>query len=126
MDKPKLIELALSLETSVWHALAAGDSDADTALLSDRFLGVYPTGYANRAEHAGQLAAGPTVHDFAITDPLVEMIGDNDFRLTYAASYRRSDTGPDERMYVTSIWSRRDEGWINTFSQDTPAQGAES
>jgi hypothetical protein len=29
-----------------------------------------------------------------------------------------------EDMLVTSIWERRNGGWINIFSQDTPLTGA--
>ena len=42
-------------------ALAAGDAVGDRALLSDDFVGVNPTGFADRAAHAAELDDGPTV-----------------------------------------------------------------
>ncbi len=55
----------IELETGVWLALQRGDAEADRKLLSEDFLGVYPTGFADRADHVGQLADGPTVTEFA-------------------------------------------------------------
>src|SRR5690606_35782052 len=50
----------VGLESRVWDALARGDADADRELLAEDFVGVYPTGFATRAEHVGELADGPT------------------------------------------------------------------
>ena len=52
------IEQLVDLETQVWQALVDGDAAADAALLADDFLGVSPTGFAGKAEHAGLLAGG--------------------------------------------------------------------
>src|SRR3954453_10291357 len=51
----------LELETRVWQALTEGDASADASLLSEDFLGVYPTGFAGRDDHTGALTGGPTV-----------------------------------------------------------------
>ena len=29
-------------------------------------------------------------------------------------------------MYVSSLWCRRDDRWVNVFSQDTPAESRAS
>ncbi len=121
MDNDELVDLLVRLETAVWDALVTGDRDADEALLSDDFLGVYPTGFATRADHVGALDGGPSMHDFAIDSIRVVEMGDGAARITYAANFRRSESSPEERMYVTSLWERRDGRWLNTFSQDTPA-----
>ncbi len=118
MTAPDIDEI-LALETAVWQALSDGDVAADAALLANDFLGVYPTGFADAGEHAGQLDHGPTVAEFRIESPILKVLADDHVVLAYDAAYRRPD-GPEERMYVSSIWSRRDGRWVNVFSQDTP------
>lgn len=122
------LDQALALERRVWRALRTGDQDLDASMLSEDFLGVYPSGFSDRAEHVAQLADGPTVHDFHLSEArLVELAGDT-VLLSYRADWRApvsagsDQPGPARAMYITSIWSRRANGWINTFSQDTPTE----
>ena len=119
MDLDALIEL----ETKVWDALHRGDAEADARLLAEDFLGVYPSGFAGRSDHAGQLTNGPTVAEFEIRDARLMVLSDDDVLLSYRADWRRFSTGeraPAESMYISSLWSRRAGGWVNVFSQDTP------
>jgi hypothetical protein len=118
------LEQLVDLETAVWQALVDGDPDADARLLTDDFLGVYPTGFAGRDDHIGQLANGPTVRAFEITDPRMTVVAEDAALLAYRATYRRAgrDREP-ESMFVSSLWCRRGAVWRNVFSQDTPATG---
>jgi hypothetical protein len=111
----------LALETNIWNALRSGDAQADMSHLADDFLGVYPSGFADRSDHVEQLADGPTVSSFEILDPRVIVISDDHALLVYQADFRRpgSDDTP-ESMFVSSLWSRRNGQWTNAFSQDTP------
>jgi hypothetical protein len=118
MASPELDEI-IALETAVWTALRDGDAAADARLLAHDFLGVYPTGFAGVDDHAGQLDSGATVASFRIDEPHLKVLTDDHVLLAYEATYQRPDC-PEERMYVSSIWSRRDGDWINVFSQDTP------
>ena len=111
----------LVLERQVWKALVDGDGAADGRLLSDDFLGVYPTGFADRAAHVGQLTGGPTVESFAIHDATVMTLTDELVLLAYRAVYRRAAATADDEMYISSLWARRAGRWINVFSQDTPS-----
>lgn len=120
----ELTDAIVRLETAVWHALVAGDRAADEALLSDDFVGVYTTGFATRDDHVGELADGPSMFDFALDSIDVAELADGVARITYAADYRSRADAPQERMYITSLWELRDGHWINTFSQDTPAETA--
>lgn len=118
------IEELIELETSVWRALVSGDPEADARMLSDDFVGVYPTGFADRAAHAAELVDGPTVVDFELDDARALPIADGAVMLSYRAAYRRPSVdggGPSEVMYVSSLWCRRGDRWLNVFSQDTPA-----
>jgi hypothetical protein len=118
------LDAFIELETKVWDALRRGDGEEDTRLLAEDFLGVYPTGFANRADHAGQLANGPTVAEFELHDARLMVLSDNDALLSYRAEWRRVSTGERgsaESMYVSSLWSRRSGEWVNVFSQDSPA-----
>ncbi len=120
MSRDLLTDL-LAHETLVWGALVTGDAASDEALMDQGFLGVYPSGFATRACHVGQLADGPSVATFTILEPRVMSLGPDTALLAYRAEYTRPGGSP-EAMYVSSIWRRRDEGWVNIFSQDTPAE----
>lgn len=116
------VEDFLALERKVWEALAAGDAAADRALLADDFLGVYPDGFAGVDAHSDQLADGPTVTSFTLSEARVRMVGPDAALLSYRADYEGSLIGGSKgRVYISSLWERRDGRWINTFSQDTPA-----
>lgn len=116
MDIPKLI----ALETKVWEALQSGDVAADAALLSEDFVGLYPTGFADRGDHAGQLDEGPTVAEFSIHEARAIQLSPEHAVLAYRADYRRPGNSDTESMYVSSVWSQHDGRWVNVFSQDTP------
>lgn len=115
------VDEVVELEIAVWHALQSGDSEADMKLLSEDFLGVYPTGFADRADHAGQLINGPTVEDFTICEPRLLTLSESHVLLAYRAEFRRAESnGELDEMFVSSLWSLRDDRWENVFSQDTP------
>lgn len=113
----------IALETKVWEALVRGDAKADAALLSDDFLGVYPSGFAGRTDHVGQLNAGPVMRDYTLDQARLMVIGADHALLSYRATYARVG-GEIEMMFISSLWQQRDGVWRNSFSQDTPAHPA--
>jgi hypothetical protein len=118
-----LLEDFIRLETQVWRALAEGDADADGQVLSDDFLGVYPTGFADRKSHVEQLIDGPTVASFALHDARMLAVSESAVILSYRAEFERPATVSEvQRMYVSSLWCLRDGAWLNVFSQDTPTR----
>jgi len=115
------IEDLVALESRVWRALRDGDGDADRTLLAEDFLGVYPTGFSDRAGHVGQLAKGPTVATFEICNPQMLIVGDYHVMLAYRAEFcRPGEASQPETMFVSSLWARRNGRWENRFSQDSP------
>lgn len=122
------VERFVELETAVWEALVAGDGEADRELLADDFVGVYPTGIATRDDHVAQLADGPTIGSYAISDARILVVAPQAVLLAYRAEYRRPEASlstPPEVMYVSSLWCERDRRWRNVFSQDTPSRPGE-
>lgn len=115
------VEHFVELESAVWDALVRGDTEADAHCLSEDFLGVYPTGFASRADHVGQLENGPTVSAFEIRSPVIRAFTPEHVLLSYEAHFLRGSTDSAETMFVSSVWSFVDGRWINVFSQDTPA-----
>ncbi len=112
-----------ALERRVWHALVAGNADTDRALLAPDFVGLYPTGFADRDDHVDSLAAGPTVASYELSETRLLTVSDDAVLLCYRSDFRRATPtgpGPVEGMYVSSLWCRRDGRWLNVFSQDTP------
>ena len=79
----------LELETQVWVALVEGNASADRALLSADFLGVYPTGFANRGDHVGQFADAPTMAEFDLSDARLRILTPDIVLLSYRADYLR-------------------------------------
>ncbi|WP_245626870.1 nuclear transport factor 2 family protein [Aestuariivita boseongensis] len=120
-DNPDLPSLSffVALETQVWQALVDGGAEADLALLAPDFLGVYPSGFASRQDHADQLKDGPSVLEFAVLDARILTVGPDHVMLSYQARFARPEKA-EERMFVSSLWVRGDQGWRNVFSQDTP------
>ncbi len=117
------LEFFIELERQVWDALTLGDAAADEALLAADFVGLYPTGFADRADHAGQLAHGPTVESYSVNEPRLVRISSTAVMLCYRAEFRRlrnGAAGPIEAMYVSSLWVEQAGQWRNVFSQDTP------
>ncbi len=110
-------------ETDVWNALVRGDMQADAAALHQDFLGVYPDGYAGKTDHVSLLENGPTIAEFELSSLKVIPLGEEYAILTYRADFRRKMKTDFETMYVSSIWRRSNESWVNIFSQDTPAVG---
>ena len=122
MSRDDEIGYFLALERSVWQALKDGDAAADARLLSDDFLGVYASGFADKSDHAGQLSNGPTVSSYELTDPRLMRLADGVVALSYLARFQRvarSGASGPESMYVTSIWHQERGAWVNLFSQDT-------
>lgn len=118
-----LLDDLLACETGVWEALVKGDAGADAAALAADFLGVYPDGFAGKDAHSGQLSEGPTVVRYELSDARVMVLGSDHALLAYHARYLRVGQDEMEEMYVSSIWRRSGAGWVNVFSQDTPATG---
>jgi hypothetical protein len=116
------LERFVDLESRVWDALVRGDAEADLRLLAPDFVGVYATGVADRGEHAGQLADGPTVESYSIEAPQLMRLSDEAVLLVYRARYRRPHVAHEESMYVSSLWCERAGEWRNVFSQDTAAR----
>jgi hypothetical protein len=124
MNTPSLdLATFVDLETRVWEALRCGDAEADRRLLAEDFLGVYPTGFAGRSDHVGELSDGPTVAEYQLYDTRIKVVSPDDVLLAYRADWHRlvaGEPGDRESMYVSSLWSRRAGTWINVFSQDCP------
>jgi hypothetical protein len=115
------IEQFIRLESEVWEALATGDGEADGRLLSDDFLGVYTVGFADRAAHVAQLADGPTVIDYSLSETRLMALSDDMALLAYRAQFRRTGEADSESVLISSIWQERQGRWVNIFSQDTPS-----
>lgn len=116
------LDQILTLEKQVWTALVEGNAQADRALLSPDFLGVYPSGFANRDDHVGQFADAPTMAQFDLSEVRLRVLTPDIVLLTYRADYTRPDTPQREAMLISSLWERRHDVWINSFSQDTPLE----
>ena len=129
-ESSELLSEILEQETRVWQALVDGDAAADMAALHFDFLGVYPSGFATRADHCAQLQQGATVASFTLTQARVLQLGTEHVCLSYLANYQRPGTEKSDAMYVSSIWQRQElesgqgQGWVNLFSQDTPIAGS--
>jgi len=116
-----LAELKLC-EINVWEALVQGNMQADDKALHEEFLGVYSDGFSGKTEHVQQLACGPIVESYELSNLRVLPLGPDHAVLSYRADFLRKKLTVPEAMYVSSIWRRQVGFWINVFSQDTPAK----
>lgn len=111
---------AVMAEQAVWQALMSGDMQADEALLSSDFVGVYPDGLSGKAGHVQQLAEGPVVAEARWLDWRVIEIEPHLALVTYTAQLRRTGATAWEAMRISSLWRMEAGHWLNLFSQDTP------
>ncbi|WP_435661018.1 DUF4440 domain-containing protein [Leisingera caerulea] len=118
-DGPRLAEF-LALETKVWEALAASDPAADARMLTEDFLGVYPSGFSDKASHCAQLQNGPVMADYRLSDAQMRVLTPEAVLLSYRAAYRPAGSGDWKQMLISSLWEKDEHGWRNSFSQDTP------
>lgn len=120
IDHSKLLAELTQFETDVWDVLVNGDRDADEKALHENFLGVYTDGFAGKQDHVAQLADGPTVQAYDLSDLAARPLGTEHALLSYKVQFLRASRSIFEVMYVSSIWQREGSGWVNIFSQDTP------
>ncbi|KIC09999.1 hypothetical protein RA19_12580 [Leisingera sp. ANG-M1] len=118
-DGPQLAAF-LALETKVWDALVAGDPEADGQMLSADFLGVYPSGFSGKDGHCEQLRDGPVMAEYRLSEAQIRLIAQDAVLLCYRADYKPADGLDWKAMLISSLWEQRENGWINSFSQDTP------
>ena len=112
----------LGLEIQVWEALKNGDKNANYNLLSDDFLGVYETGLSSKEDHLELLRNGPIVSCYEIGSSQLIQLGPEIACLTYSATatfLKNEEKDTQVLLYITSIWARRLNKWVNIFSQDT-------
>ena len=121
------LQFFLSLEERVWRALQTGDVAADRALLSKQFLGVYPSGLSDRAGHAEQLASGPSIATYRLSESWCDEVAPGAHLLVYRADYCRitpAGVSGEQAMWVSSLWRQQQGDWRCVFSQDTPIEAA--
>jgi len=116
------LQFFVDLEQAVWQALIDGDANADARLLSDDFLGVYPSGFASLDDHVSMLDDGPIVASYDLSDARLTMVSETAALLSYQADFVRPGDPSTIVWYISSLWCNRDDRWVNTFSQDTAAQ----
>ncbi|WP_299844639.1 nuclear transport factor 2 family protein [uncultured Roseovarius sp.] len=116
-----LLEELRNQEVGVWEALVQGDKEADAKALAEGFLGVYPDGFAAKEDHVRQLEEGPTIASYEFSNCRILPLNKEHAVFAYRADFVRTNCADPEAMYVSSIWRRSAAGWINIFSQDTPA-----
>ena len=112
----------LGLEMQVWEALKTGDKNTNSNLLSDDFLGVYETGLSSKNDHLELLQNGPIILCYKIGPSQLIQLGPETVSLTYSATatFLENDKQNTETLlFITSIWTRRLNKWVNIFSQDT-------
>ena len=111
----------LSLPTAF---LVDGDGKAADRLLSSDYLGVYTTGFSDRAAYIAALADGPFAASFELSQSRIFVLSETAVMYSYRADFRSQPNGSDEAMYISSLWCLRDGEWVNVFSQDTPSENA--
>ncbi|WP_019296795.1 MULTISPECIES: nuclear transport factor 2 family protein [unclassified Leisingera] len=116
---PRLAEF-VALETKVWEALVAGDPEADGQMLTEDFLGVYPSGFSDKSGHCDQLQNGPVMAGYRLRDAQLRIISPDAVLLSYRAAYLPAGTTAWKSMLISSLWEKSAAGWRNSFSQDTP------
>lgn len=110
------------LEKQVWEAMRTGDPEADKRALTENFLGVYETGFSSRDEHCRAMSEGPIAERYTISEERILRLSADIVILSYLASWvpiREGKPQKEEQMYISSVWQKINDTWLNVFSQDT-------
>ena len=84
--------------------------------------GVYETGLSSKEDHLELLRNGPIISCYEIGSSQLIQLGPETVSLTYSATatFLENDKQNTETLlFITSIWTRRLNKWVNIFSQDT-------
>lgn len=106
----------IDLENQFWHAIRDGDADAATRLSDDPCIIVGAQGALNleRTHFAGMLeSAGWELHEYAIHEPIVNLIGDDVAVIAYKVTESLTVDGVPLTLAAAdaSTWVRRDGRW---------------
>jgi ketosteroid isomerase-like protein len=118
----------LDLERQYWEAVKAHDSRAATELTDDTCIVVGPQGVmeVDKDELAGMMEdASFELEEFALNDKKAAFrkIGDDVAILSYAVHERMTRDGKPETLdaYDSSVWVRRNGGWVCALHTETRA-----
>ena len=121
------LEDCIALEQQVWNAMLNGDPEADKRALTENFLGVYETGFSDRETHCKAMAHGPIAKSYTISEARLLGLSEEIVILSYLATWvpiRNGNAQQEEVMYISSVWQKSGDSWLNVFSQDTPKKTA--
>jgi hypothetical protein len=110
-------------EQASWDLAIHHDTAAYTALHAPEFIAVGPTGVTDRRT-AESSALDTNVHfaHYALTDFHVARIAARTALVTYRVRASGLDHGKPFTLdsYVSSLWSKHGDTWLNLFYQSTP------
>jgi hypothetical protein len=116
----------LGLERKYWDAIKQNDGDAATSLSDHRCLVVGAQGITDLDREALSRMMGEpswTLSAFDLTDARVRRISDDVAVVVYEVKEKLVVEGDDVALkaYDSSVWVRRDDGWVCALHTETPA-----
>ena len=121
---PQLTALIRAQEVQVWEALKNKDKTADRKFLDDHFVGVYRDGFGTAAEHVAQIDDVYQLTGYQLDNVRVFNVSAAAVMIVYRATCQATGTWVADcaqPLYISSLWIRHGERWVNVFSQDTSA-----
>jgi len=118
-----LAQQILAKERAELDALKAGDFNAFGNLIADEAVFVDTFGPASKAEVLKH-TEGFKLTDYKIEDEKFLPISADTGLISYYVTEKGSSQGKEftAHVYVSALWTKRANGWVCLFSQETPVK----
>jgi hypothetical protein len=122
-DKYSGEEIAVHLERQGWDAVKTKDYKTYVRFLAEDFVDVLPDGIQTKSEEEKAIDQ-LTVYDYKWEHLRVVHFSPDVTLLVYKATQKATFCGQPlpTPTWVSSLWMRRNESWLNVFAQETKAE----
>jgi uncharacterized protein (TIGR02246 family) len=115
------VSALLTLKDQALDATKRGDGDFYRGYLADDAVAVVPAGVFGKDAIVGAMSApAGRFSSSSVTDTRVTVLGPDTGLVTYVATFPDPSGGPDTRVFVTTVYLRRDGAWKGVLYQQTP------
>ncbi|WP_434740121.1 nuclear transport factor 2 family protein [Micromonospora sp. SH-82] len=126
IDSTQLTKELFALEEEGWRAISAADGDFYRRLVTPDTLVVEHDGVSTGDDLVAEIDGNTSPFEgFTLDQERVVPLGPDSAVITYRANAQVAGRGTF-RLYMSSVWVRRDGGWKLMFHQQTPVSTQES
>jgi hypothetical protein len=120
IDHGQMAKELYSLEEEGWHAISAANGDFYRRLVTPDTLIVEHDGVSTGDDLVAEIDGNNSPFEgFTLDQHKIVPLSDDSAVVTYRANAEVAGRGTF-RLYMSSVWVRREDGWKLMFHQQTP------